>query len=55
MHAALKANPAAGRTRSQIIDTLKHNQPTGHIDDALHTFHAAGRATVTLKDEMSHP
>jgi hypothetical protein len=46
IHAALQANPA-GLTRSQISDTLKHNQPAGQIDDALHALHAAGRAAVT--------
>jgi hypothetical protein len=46
IHAALTANPA-GLTRSQISDTLKHNQPAGQIDHALRALHAAGRATVT--------
>jgi hypothetical protein len=46
IHAALKANPA-GLTRSQISDTVKHNQPAGHIEHALRALHAAGRATVT--------
>lgn len=46
IHAALVAHPG-GLTRSQISDTLKHNQPAGEIDTALHTLHAAGRATVT--------
>lgn len=46
IHAALANNPA-GLTRSQISDTLKHNQPAGEIDTALHALHAAGRATVT--------
>jgi hypothetical protein len=46
IHAALAANPA-GLTRSQISDTLKHNQPAGQIDHALNALHAAGRATVT--------
>jgi len=46
IHAALQANPA-GLTRSQISDTLKHNQPAGQLDHALHALHAAGRATIT--------
>lgn len=46
IHAALKANPA-GLTRSQISDTLKHNQPAGQIDHALRALQAAGRAAVT--------
>jgi hypothetical protein len=46
IHTALQANPT-GLTRSQISDTLKHNQPAGEIDHALHALHAAGRATVT--------
>ena len=46
IHAALKAHPA-GLTRSQINDTLKHNQPAGHIEHALHTLQDAGHATVT--------
>ncbi|MGH2841295.1 MAG: DUF3987 domain-containing protein [Solirubrobacteraceae bacterium] len=44
--AALKAN-AAGLTRSQISDTLKHNQPAGQIDHALRALQTANRATVT--------
>jgi hypothetical protein len=46
IHAALKANPA-GLTRTQISDTLKHNQPAGQLDHALDALHAAGRTTVT--------
>jgi hypothetical protein len=46
IHAALRRSPA-GLTRSQISDTLKHNQPAGQIDDALRALHAAGRATMT--------
>ena len=46
IHAALNANPA-GLTRSQISDTLKHNQPSGRLDDALRALQATGRATVT--------
>jgi len=46
IHAALRATPT-GLTRSQISDTLKHNQPAGHLDHALTALQAAGRATVT--------
>ena len=46
IHTALKANPA-GLTRSQISDTLKHNQPAGEIDHALRALQATGRAAVT--------
>ena len=46
IHTALTANPA-GLTRSQISDTLKHNQPAGQLDTALRALQTAGRATVT--------
>jgi hypothetical protein len=46
IHAALRNSPA-GLTRSQISHTLKHNQPAGQIDHALHALQAAGRATAT--------
>lgn len=46
IHAALQAHPA-GLTRSQISYTLKHNQPAGEIDHALHALQATGRATAT--------
>ncbi|MGO9908516.1 MAG: hypothetical protein ACLPY3_22780 [Solirubrobacteraceae bacterium] len=46
IHAALRNSPA-GLTRSQISDTLKHNQPAGQLDDALRTLQTTGRATVT--------
>ena len=46
IHTALQQSPA-GLTRSQISDTLKHNQPAGQIDSALRALKAAGRATVT--------
>jgi hypothetical protein len=46
IHAALRNNPG-GLTRSQISDTLKHNQPAGQIDHALHALLTAGRATMT--------
>jgi hypothetical protein len=43
IHNILRQHPA-GLTRSQISDTLKHNQPAGHIDHALHALRDAGRA-----------
>jgi hypothetical protein len=46
IHAALTANPG-GLTRSQISQTLNHNQPAGQIDHALHALHTAGRVTAT--------
>jgi hypothetical protein len=46
IHAALRNNPA-GLTRSQISNILKHNQPAGQIEHALHALQATGRATVT--------
>jgi len=46
VHAALAASPG-GLTRSQISQTLNHNQPAGQIDHALHALHAAGRVTAT--------
>jgi hypothetical protein len=46
IHAALQANPA-GLTRSQISDTLNHNQPAGQLDHALRALQTAGRATQT--------
>ncbi len=46
IHAALLQHPA-GLTRSQISDTLKHNQPAGHLDHALRALQTTGRATVT--------
>jgi predicted ArsR family transcriptional regulator len=54
IHAALKANPA-GLTRSQISDTLKHNQPARRIDDALQALQTAGRATVTQIETGGRP
>jgi hypothetical protein len=46
IHAALARHPT-GLTRSQISQTLNHNQPAGQIDQALHTLHATGRINVT--------
>ena len=45
IHAALRQHPG-GLTRSQISQTLKHNQPAGQIDHALHALHTAGRVTT---------
>jgi hypothetical protein len=46
IHAVLRQHPG-GLTRSQISQTLNHNQPAGQIDHALHALHAAGRVTTT--------
>jgi hypothetical protein len=46
IHTILRAN-RGGLTRSQISQTLNHNQPAGQIDHALHALHAAGRVTAT--------
>lgn len=46
IHAALRQHPG-GMTRSQISQTLNHNQPAGQIDHALHALNAAGRVTST--------
>jgi hypothetical protein len=46
IHTALRAHPG-GLTRSQISQTLNHNQPASQINHALHTLHAAGRVTAT--------
>jgi len=46
IHTALVAHPA-GLTRSQLSQTLNHNQPAGEIDDALQTLNTTGRVTVT--------
>jgi hypothetical protein len=46
IHAVLRQHPG-GLTRSQISQTLNHNQPAGEIDTALSALHAAERATVT--------
>jgi hypothetical protein len=45
IHTALRQNPR-GLTRSQISQTLNHNQPAGQIEHALHALHAAGRVTA---------
>ena len=46
IHAALSEHPG-GLTRSQISQTLNHNQPARQIDHALHALHNAGRVTNT--------
>jgi len=46
IHAALTSNPD-GLTRTQINDTLQHNQPARQIDQALHALTLAGRANRT--------
>ncbi|MGO9954907.1 MAG: hypothetical protein ACLP50_02850 [Solirubrobacteraceae bacterium] len=45
IHATLRQHPD-GLTRSQISQTLKHNQPAGQIDHALQALHTAGRVTA---------
>jgi hypothetical protein len=44
IHAALTNHPT-GLTRSQISDTLQHNQPAEQIQRALDALALAGRAT----------
>ena len=44
IHAALQAHPG-GLTRSQLSDTLQHNQPAEQIQRALDALTLAGRAT----------
>ena len=46
IHAALAQHPS-GLTRSQLSQTLNHNQPASEIDNALHALHGAGRVTAT--------
>ncbi len=45
IHAALARHPG-GLTRSQINQTLNHNQPASEIDQALQALHAAHRVHV---------
>ncbi len=45
IHAVLRQHPD-GLTRSQISQTLNHNQPAGQIDHALNALHTAGRVTA---------
>jgi hypothetical protein len=54
IHTALRQHPG-GLTRSQISNTLNHNQPAGEIDTALQALHAAGRATVTRQPTGGRP
>jgi hypothetical protein len=54
IHATLRQHPA-GLTRTQISDTLKHNQPAGQIDHALQALRAAERATATHKPTGGRP
>jgi hypothetical protein len=54
IHATLRQHPS-GLTRSQISQTLNHNQPAGQIDYALHALHAAGRATTTQVPTAGRP
>ena len=46
IHATLLEHPG-GLTRSQISQTLNHNQPAGEIDNALHALNTASRVTAT--------
>jgi hypothetical protein len=46
IHTILQQHPD-GLTRSQISQTLHHNQPAGEIEHALNTLNAAGRVTTT--------
>ncbi len=46
IHATLRQHPG-GLTRSQISQTLNHNQPAGQIEAALHALHGADRVTAT--------
>ncbi len=46
IHATLRQHPG-GLTRSQISQTLNHNQPAGQIETALHALHTTGRVTTT--------
>jgi hypothetical protein len=54
IHAAL-ANHPAGLTRTQISDTLQHNQPAQAIQRALDTLALAGRATRTQTPTTGRP
>ncbi len=54
IHAALHQHPG-GLTRSQISQTLNHNQPAGQIETALHALHAAGRVTTTQIPTRGRP
>jgi len=54
IHNTLRQHPD-GLTRSQLSQTLKHNQPARAIDHALHTLHAAGRVTQTQMPTAGRP
>jgi hypothetical protein len=54
IHTALTNSPV-GLTRSQISNTLKHNQPAGEIDSALRALQTTGRATVTQIKTSGRP
>jgi hypothetical protein len=54
IHATLRQHPG-GLTRSQISQALKHNQPAGQIDHALHALHTAGRVTATQTPTGGRP
>jgi len=54
IHNFLRAHPA-GMTRSQISQTLNHNQPAGEIDHALKALLTAGRATITHQATGGRP
>jgi len=54
IHATLRQHPE-GLTRSQISQTLHHNQPTSKIDTALHALNAAGRVTSTQIPTRGRP
>jgi hypothetical protein len=54
IHAALQNNPG-GLTRSQISDTLQHNQPATAIGQALDALVLAGRATQSQIPTAGRP
>jgi hypothetical protein len=54
IHAALHNHPG-GLTRSQINDTLQHNQPAHQIQHALDALLLAGRATRTQIPTAGRP
>jgi predicted ArsR family transcriptional regulator len=54
IHAALRNHPG-GLTRSQISDTLQHNQPAKAIQRALDALALAGRATRTQIPTAGRP
>jgi len=54
IHAALLQHPG-GLTRSQISQTLNHNQSAGQIDHALHALNATGRATTAQIPTRGRP